>query len=154
MKQLIIVRHGHYSRDPALNADSLTEAGQSAMTALCQRLAPIVGETFLHILTATDRPSMQSTDVIARRFGALISRQKELLCDRDHPENLDVVLDLIRNYDEPAEILVLVTSFRYARDFPRHYGRAELKITVPDAKTIDKAEAVVIDCDKKTVSYV
>lgn len=148
MKTLIIVRHGNYGDDDHLNND-----GRNQIQELGKKLCSIINQSSVLLLTSPKDRARESAEIIGSILKTDIEAHKILWSDCSRPENLPGVLELVKSHQNQAEVTILVTHYEYAELFPAYYARNELGFTLT-SKPLNKGEALVINCQQKTVQHV
>ncbi len=146
MKRLIIARHGHDI------GGRLSTDGEGQISRLCDRLELDVNGSMLVLSSVTDR-ARESAEAIAKRFSGEIELHKVLWSENNHPMDLDGALAVIRERENRADVILVVTHYEYVVDLPAHYGMQVLGSTFP-RKLLDKGQAWVIDVAEKSIKVV
>jgi phosphohistidine phosphatase SixA len=147
MKKLVIVRHGDYGFD-----GSLSTKGKAQMKQLAESLRSQLGGGKTIILFSTAPRGEQSARILAAELGITELEPHEVLwSDREngrsaHPAK---TLALVRSKKELYDIVVLVTHYEYAEEFPMYFSQCEFDGLLFICVEIKKAEAWVIDCETR-----
>ena len=149
MKKLILVRHGVYDE----HTGDLTEAGRSQIAALSKRLSPHLTGT-VKMVTSTAQRAVESAAILDSVFRIGYAVDAVLLCDIPKQPEYDRAVRFIRSLQDEADTLTLVTHMYFALYLGVHYGEAELKKRLETGVNVEKGEAVVIDCVRKTILVV
>ena len=150
-KQLIIlVRHGQYGYNGRLD-----DKGRATIFALIDQLKTIIGEQSVAIITSAAEWAKQSAALIAQTFGLLLDYQHEgfqaLWVYNDHMESFPRAKELVKEHQDKADILIVVTHKEYAEELPCFYAWTEWNASFSVFK-VSYGEAIVIDRKNKTVS--
>ncbi|MDD5043709.1 MAG: histidine phosphatase family protein [Patescibacteria group bacterium] len=148
MDKLIIVRHGDYD-----SGAHLSNLGCEQMKALAEKLKTVVNGSSVCILTSPIGRALESAEILNSVFNVGCEQHKVLWSESRHPEDFPVALDLVRSHKDRAEVLILVTHYEYAEGFPRYFAKEELDVQLR-SESIQKGEALVIDCQQKTWSHI
>jgi phosphohistidine phosphatase SixA len=148
MRQLMVVRHGHYGDD-----SRLSDRGRAQMGALAEKLRAIMSGALALILTSTATRARESAKILSSSLGVGCEEHEILWSDGSHPEDLRGTLELVRSHQDKVDVLILVTHQEYAEDFPPFFAREELR-TPMRTGLIAKGEAWVVDCAQKTMTLV
>ena len=144
MKLLIVARHGGYTNDH-LDQDGIRQIG-----ILTDKLRPVIGRSSVRILTSTAARAQESANILARAFGVQAEAHDVLWSDEHHPQNNSAALLLVQSRGGDVDILMLVTHFEYAKDFPGYFSTTHLGVRLPSV-SIKTGQAWVLDCEKKTI---
>ena len=148
MKKLVIVRHGDYGFD-----DSLSTKGKAQMKRLAENLRPELDGRKTIILFSTAPRGEQSARILGAELEITACEPHEVLwSDREnarspHPAK---TLALIRSKKEQYGIVILVTHYEYAEEFPMYFSQFEFDGLLFPCVEIKKGEAWVIDCGSRT----
>jgi len=148
MKYLILVRHGEYDR-----AYHLSSNGREQVVALAEKLKSFVNGSSVIIFTSIADRARESADILCSFFGVDYEKHEILWSENDHPANFLGTLNLVRSNKDRADILILVTHIEYVEDFPSYFTENELG-TKLRSTSVGKGEALVIDCQQKTLTHV
>lgn len=149
MRHLIVVRHGQYGYDERLN-----ERGRTQICALAEKLKPFMDGSTVCILTSTADRARESAEILGSSFGIGFEEHEILWSEECHPEDLPGTLELVRSRKDKADVLILVTHLEYAEDFPTYFALEELGTSMGPSRSVEKGEACLLDCSKKTLIYV
>lgn len=148
MKKLIVVRHGDYGFDNHLN-----EKGEGQMKRISEKLREHIKGLSVYILSSSADRARESTEALSRELDIGFEFNELLWSDEEHGWSNEALLDLIRTKTR-VDVIVLVTHYEYANDFPRYFAMFQLKVedASPFCKRVEKGEAVVIDCEALTLT--
>ncbi len=147
MKKLVIVRHGDYGFD-----GSLSKTGRGQMERLARGLRSRLGGGKAIILFSTAPRGEQSARILGVELGITELEPHEVLwSDRDngrsaHPAE---TLALVRSKKDQYDIVILVTHYEYAEEFPMYFSNFEFDGLLFTCAEIKKGEAWVIDCETR-----
>lgn len=148
MKKLILIRHGDYS------GDKLNEVGRKQIIDLTNVLKEeYLNDESILLMTSTALRASDSAKVVSEILKIDYKEYKTLWSDKNHKENHEALLELIKSKQNEAETIILVTHYEYVEEFPAYFASKELDIEWSD-KLIGKGEAWVIDCQAKTREHV
>lgn len=147
MKQLIIVRHGDYKGD-----GHLSDQGKKQISQLTFRLKSLLNGDAVTIMSSTAPRAIDSAEIISNILGKNFEKHEILWSGGSRTQNHEAVLNLLGDYEEEADTIILVTHYEYVKEFPKHFAARRLD-TVWAEKTLDKGEACVINCKEKNLWY-
>lgn len=138
--QLVIARHGSYT-DFHLNDD-----GKKQMQELGEALKQIfVGKVI--ILASTTPRAFESAQVVAQILNAQII-QDDLLSD-DTGWNWAGILELVMNYSNEYNHIVLITHMSHAEIFPKYFCEKVLGMLIEQEEP-GVGKGWIIDCVDRT----
>ena len=146
--KLIIVRHGDYDEYSLLN-----DKGIGQMEGLATKFKKMVLNKSALFLTSSALRASESAKVLAKSLSLQFIEYKELWSDKNHFPKAKTVLEIIESHQDKVDILIIVTHLEYAEILPVYFGK---KVLCKDWRVneIKKGQAIEIDCQKKTLSYV
>ncbi len=147
MKQLIVVRHGHYGYD-----DRLNDYGRNQIGMLAEKLKSTMNGETVMVLTSTADRARESAEIIGSVLCVGFEEYAILWSEACHPEDFPGTLELVRSFKDEIDVLVLVTHYEYVEDFPSYFAKKELGISMCSG-LIEKGEAWIIDCLGKKLTH-
>lgn len=149
MSRLAIVRHGDDGYDGRLN-----DIGRRQMQALGEKLAESFDQDseMALVLSSTAPRAVDSAEILAGLLQAPIEKHEVLWSGGIHPEDLEAVYKLVRSMRTRADLLVVVTHFEYAEEFPGFLGQRDLN--QPYRESFGKGEGVVLDYRKRCITRI
>jgi len=147
MEKLILVRHGNY------NGSVISDSGRQQMEILARKLQLELQDKRVLIISSTALRAIGSAEVFSNVLGISFEQDEKLWSDNDHWRDHSQLLELIRARQEDADVIILVTHLEYTEEFPAYYGKEELKVNW-NQREIEKGEAWIIDCIKKTLLHI
>lgn len=149
MKYLVVVRHGEYDSDGHLN-----DRGREQMSALADNLKPLTANASVEMLASIMARATESAEILGDALGVSYTA-KSLLGESFVVSDLDSALALVDDHSE-SDVLITVTHMPFASFFPAYYcmNRLNMEVDLGSIKIVDKGQAVVVDCEEKTVTLV
>ncbi|MBP6860542.1 MAG: histidine phosphatase family protein [Candidatus Pacebacteria bacterium] len=148
MKYLIIVRHGDYDTATLGLSASGTEKIEMLTRELCLRE---LGR--LRILTSTAKRAVESAGILSLVSNSEPEQYALLRSDAAQDPDMPAALKLVKDRGADVDTLLIVTHQEYCDEFPSYFGKNELQ-TRFQVGSIDKGQAVIIDCATKTFERV
>lgn len=147
MKKLVVCRHGNYDEDKRLDA-----SGRVQMGSLAHLLKPHLSGHSVRVLSSTAPRAVDSSVALLRELAIEglcdFETNPVLWSDEEHRKDLPAALELVRTKFEGIDVLILVTHFEYAEDFPSYFASRVLGTGIRH-RNVTKGGARIIDCIKK-----
>jgi len=148
MKKLIVVRHGEYGPTISLNNLERNQIGS-----LTDRLHRLVDGASILLLSSTALRASESADILGKAFHVEVESHYFLWSANRYKVDFPAVLELVQSRQDMADVIILVTHLEYVEGFPAYFCERVLGIRCY-THSIGKGQAVVIDCQNKTVEFV
>lgn len=148
MKHLFIARHGNYGGDDLINARGIAQ-----METLGQKIKEILNGGSAYIISSTAPRALGSSQVLSNFLTApgKFEQVPYLWSGTDAPKDSyyrdrdrDKLIDIVNQYRNKADGLIVVSHLEVGEDFPEYFFRAEFQKSVRIGE-IEKGEAVHID---------
>ena len=148
MKNLILVRHGHYDS----RTSALTASGEEQMHLLAQALVPLVSEGSSILVTSPVVRAVQSTEILKTELGMEGFEQSEALRAEGSRSNCKAVDVLVESLANQYDAVILVTHQPNLEDYPGHLEeRHSRPLERPNRLSYRYGEALNIDLDRFTI---
>lgn len=152
---LIVARHGEYDKVTL----QLNEAGMEDIEELGKLLdrylhGQIADGKKIAILTSTAPRAVAGAKILGSVFGVESEPHEILWFEDGRPFSMEDVLKLVDDAAERVHIVVLMTHYEYCMLFPQYFGTHRLNISLSSDQVIHKSEAVIVDCERKTLRVV
>jgi phosphohistidine phosphatase SixA len=148
MKYLVIIRHGDYVEEGRLSGN-----GRRQIEAIAEVLRPLAAGGRAQVISSTAIRAEESAEIIGAILALPVETNEILWSEEDHPEDFAALLELIRNRQDKADCLILVTHLEYTLSFPSYFAKREWRVEVP-ALGIQKGEGVVLCLADKTYKII
>lgn len=142
MKRLILVRYGNYV------GSSLTDSGRKQIRNLIPALVESVVGNILLVCSPVQR-AKESATILAEHFKIPIIENPVWKAEGDWSDDVGAFAS-IADIDPSVDTLVVVTHMPFMYSFPPYYGIKALGVPLHYG-AVEKGEAQVIDCEKKTM---
>jgi phosphohistidine phosphatase SixA len=127
------------------------------MERLGEELKAFINGSLPVILSSTANRTKESAEILGSKFGVVPELHEVLGTeDKSDPDDDKGVLDLIKSCVDKSDCIILMTHQEYTDRFPTYFSEKFLATDKkwPPVLEIEKGEAIVIDCEKKTYSFV
>ncbi len=147
MRYLVFVRHGHSDA-----TGNLSQEGKADILQTAKKLAQLVGDQGVLILSSTAPRAAETTEVLREVFQAARRQDHGVLWkDDSHHQEPNAALHLIRERAGSAEIILLVGHHGHKYLLP-NYVHQVLSANMPEIPDIEKGHAQVLDVVHKTLA--
>lgn len=138
--KLLLVRHGdYYNHNQRLNVN-----GVEQITSIASKLAQIVRDQRIQIISSTAKRASESADIIAKTLNCNYEQNEIFWSEDKHPEDFVSALNIIKSYSDTTDAIIIVTHFEYMAWFPRYFAREYLGKHI-ESYAIDKGSMWVLD---------
>lgn len=148
MKHLIIARHGHFGLDY-----KLSDRGRAQIVILADKLRSFTEGKKALILTSPAPRAHESAKTLIAVLGIESEVHDILWSDEEHDWSMPKALDLIKSRQMVVDTLILMTHLEYVENLPYWFGKEFLQVELR-SRDIDRGEAWVVDCQKKTLTHI
>lgn len=152
MNQLVVIKQGRYDDDGQLNDCDLAKLGKLA----ARVKQAMEGATVLIVTSPVDR-DRESGEILKRAFEVGVEECEVLWLGNFFPEDFPGTLELIREYQNEAEVLVLVTHYEHeyenVKNFSEYFAREKMKVPL-GSRPNKNGEAWVLNILEKSLLHV
>ena len=146
MKTLIVVRHGEDGSN-----GKLTNGGRNKMGRLADKIALLTKGMTVAILSAVAPRATESADILGHVLNEGVHVHRKLSTDNIRPNDLWWAMGLVEAYSEIADVIIIVSHLEYSERLTEYFMEEQLGVNA-SSRGIEKGEAWVIDCERRTLT--